>query len=111
MKRCTAMILLVLVLCPGAGYSAEPELPTQTQEPRLYDHYRSLKQMQESLAGRPLEEQTRLQPHLQRAEQQACDRLRREQQELVPKEEYRRQGGDEFLIFVLQFEQHCQTVK
>lgn len=111
MKRCTAMILLVLVLYPGTGYSAESDPPVQTQEPRLYDHYRSLKQMQESLAGRSLEEQARLQPHLQRAEQQACDRLRRERQELVPIEEYRRQGGDEFLIFMAQFEQHCQTVE
>ncbi len=111
MKQCMVMILLVLLLCPGAGYSAEPEPPAQVQDPKLYDHYRSLKQMQESLAGRSLEEQTRLQPHLQRAEQLACDRLKREQRELVPKEEYRRQGGDEFLIFVLQFEQHCQTVK
>jgi hypothetical protein len=111
MKQCTVMILIVLVLCQGAGYSAEPEPPAQTQEPRLYDHYRSLKQMQESLAGRSLEEQTRLQPHLQQTEQQACDRLRRERQELVPIEEYRHQGGDEFLIFIAQFEQHCLTVR
>lgn len=111
MKRCTVMILLVLLLCPGVGHSAAPEPPAQAQEPKLYDHYRSLKQMQESLAGRSLEEQTRLQPHLQRAEQQACARLNRERQEQVPKEEYRRQGGDEFLIFVLQFEQHCQAAR
>lgn len=109
MKRCTVMILLVLLLCPGVGYSAESEQPAQAQEPKLYDHYRSLKQMQESLAGRSLEEQTRLQPNLQRAEQQACDRLRRDGQERVPKEEYLRQGGDEFLIFIAQFEQHCQA--
>jgi len=109
MKRCTTMMVLVLVLCQGVGYSAEPEPPAQAQEPNLYDHYRSLKWMQESLAGRSLEEQTRLQPRLQQVEQQACDRLTRDGQELVPKEEYRRQGGDEFLIFVLQFEQHCQS--
>lgn len=111
MKRCAVMILFVLLLCPGAGYSAEPELPAQANEPQLYDHYLSLKRMQESLAGRSLEEQTRLQPHLQLAERQACDRLRRERLESVPKEDYRRQGGDEFLIFVLQFEQHCQAAR
>jgi hypothetical protein len=109
MKRCTAIILLVLVLCPGVGYSAEPEQPAQAQEPKVYDHYLSLKQMQESLAGRSLEEQTRLQPHLQRVERQACDQLRRDRQERVSVEEYRRQGGDEFLIFIAQFEQHCQA--
>jgi hypothetical protein len=109
MKRCTAMILLVLVLCPWAAYSAEPEPPAQAQEPKVYDHYLSLKQMQESLAGRSLEEQTRLQPHLQRVERQACDQLRRDRQERVSVEEYRRQGGDEFLIFIAQFEQHCQA--
>ena len=111
MKRCIVIILLVLLLCPGAGYSAESEQPAQAQEPKLYDHYRSLKQMQGSLAGRSLEEQTRLQPHLQRIEQQACDRLRRDGQERVPKEEYLRQGGDEFLIFIAQFEQHCQAAR
>lgn len=111
MKRCTLMILLVLVLCPGTGYSADPEPPAQAQEPHLYDHYQSLKQMQESLAGRSLEEQARLQPHLQRTEQRACDRLRRERQEHVSIDEYRRQGGDEFLIFIAQFEQHCQEAE
>lgn len=111
MKRCTVMILFLLFLCPGVGYSADPEPPAKAQEPKLYDHYLSLKQMQESLSSRSIEEQTRLQPQLQRAEQQACDRLKRERQEQVPKEEYRQQGGDEFLIFVLQFEQHCQAAR
>lgn len=111
MKRYTVMILLVLFLCPSVGYSAEPEPTAQAQEPQLHDHYRSLKRMQESLAGRSLEEQTRLQPHLQRAEQRACDRLRRDRQERVSIEEYRRQGGDEFLIFIAQFEQHCQAAR
>jgi len=105
-------LLLMFLLCPGAVYSAETVPPlTQSEEPKLYDHYLSLKRMQESLAGRSLEEQTRLQPQIQRAERQACQRLRRERQENVPKEEYRRQGGDQFLVFAQQFEQYCQTIQ
>ena len=105
-------ILLVVFLCPGSVYSAETgPPPTQAGEPKLYDHYHSLKRMQESLAGRSLEEQTRLQPQIQRAEQQACERVRRERQERVPKEEYRQQGGDEFLVFAQQLEQYCQTIR
>jgi hypothetical protein len=104
--------LLVFLLCPVTVYSAEAESPpTQTEEPKLYDHYLSLKRMQESLASRSLEEQARLQPQIHRAEQQACERVRRERQERVPKEEYRRQGGDQFLVFAQQFEQYCQTIQ
>lgn len=54
--------------------------------------------MRESLAGRSLEERTLLQPQVWRAEQQACERVRRERQERVPEEEYRRQRGGEFLV-------------
>ena len=105
-------VLLVFLMCPAAVYSAETEPPpTQTAEPKLYDHYLSLKRMQESLAGRSLEEQARLQPQIQRAEQQACERVRRERRERVPKEEYRRQGGDQFLVFAQQFEQYCETLQ
>jgi len=109
MKKC---VLFVVLMCPVAVYSAETEPPsTQTAEPKLYDHYLSLKRMQESLAGRSLEEQTRLQPQIQRAEQQACERVRRERQERVPKEEYRQQGGDQFLVFAQQLEQYCETIQ
>ena len=112
-------VLLVLLLCPVTVSSAETEAPpaeteaspTQTEEPKLYDHYLSLMRMQESLAGRSLEEQARLQPQIQRAEQKACERLRKERQERVPKEEYRQQGGDQFLVFALQLEQYCQTLR
>ena len=41
----------------------------------------------------------------------ACERLRKERQEGVPKEDYRREGGDEFLVFALQFEQYCETIR
>ena len=51
-------VLLVLLMFPVAVYSAETEAPqTQTEEPKLYDHYLFLKQMQESMAGRSLEAQ------------------------------------------------------
>lgn len=53
-----AFILLGILLCPVAVFSAESELPlAQAEEPKLYDHYLGLKRMQESLAGRSLEEQ------------------------------------------------------
>jgi hypothetical protein len=112
-------VLLVSLLCPVALYAAETEAPTaeteasptQAEEPKLYDYYLSLKHMQESMAGRSLEEQARLQPQIQRAEQQACERVRRERQERVPKEEYRQQGGDQFLVFAQQLEQYCQTIR
>ena len=104
-----AITLFVLLLCPFALYAAEAETPSTQQEPRLYDHYLALKRMQESLAGRSSEEQARLQPQINRAEQKACEQVRREREERVPKEEYRRQGGDQFLVFAQQLEQYCQT--
>jgi hypothetical protein len=105
-------VLLVLLMCPVAVYPAETEPPpTQTEEPKLYDHYLSLMRMQESLAGRSLEEQSRLQPQIQRAEQQACERLRKERQERVSEEEHRQQGGDQFLFFAQQFEQYCEAIQ
>jgi hypothetical protein len=79
------------------------------RKPRLYDHYLALKRMQESLAGRSLEEHARLQPEINRAERKGCEQVRRDRQERVSVEEYRRQGGDEFLIFIAQFEQHCEA--
>jgi hypothetical protein len=106
------LILLAIFLCPVTVFSAEPEPPpAQAEEPKLYDHYLALKRMQESLAGRSLEEQAKLQPTIQRAERKACDRFRKERREGVPKEDYRSQGGDEFLVFSHQFEQYCETLR
>lgn len=105
------MVLLVFLLYPMALYSAETETPPAQKEPRLYDHYLALKHMQESMAGRSLDEQARLQPQINRAERQACEQVRRERQERVPKEEYRRQGGDQFLIFAQQLEQYCLSIR
>lgn len=105
------LALLVFLLYPVALYAAEAEPPpTQTQS-RLYDHYLALKRMQESLAGRSLEEQARLQPQIDRAERRACKQVQRERQERVPKENYRQQGGDEFLVFAQQLEQHCLSIR
>lgn len=103
--------LCVLCIVPALCF-AEPETARpQTSEPNLYHHFLSMKRMQESLPGRSLEEQARLQPHLQRAEREACERLRKERRERVPKEHYRQQGGDEFLVFAQQFEQYCATIQ
>jgi hypothetical protein len=105
-------VLLVFLMCPVAVYSAETEPPSaQTEEPKLYEHYLSMQRMQESLAGRSLEEQARFRPQIQRAERQACQRLRHERQEGVLDEEYRRQGGYQFLAFAQQFERYCETIR
>ncbi|HEX5645888.1 MAG TPA: hypothetical protein VFX56_02860 [Nitrospira sp.] len=104
------LILLALLLSPVTLYAAEPDTAPVQKEPRLHDHYIALKRMQESLAGRSLEEQTRLQPHINRAERQACQQVRRDREERVSKEEYRREGGDQFLVFAQQLEQYCLTL-
>jgi|ERR1043165_3008339 len=107
----------LIVICGGlllsvGAYAAELEpAPQAAQEPRLYDHYVVLKRMQESLAGRSLDEQAKLQPQIQRAQQKACQRLRKDHQERIPREEYRRQGGNEFLVFSLELEQWCTMAR
>jgi hypothetical protein len=104
------LVLCVCLLCPVSLYAAEADAPrTPPEEPKLYDHYVSLMRMQERLAGRPLEEQAKLQPQIQRAQSRACEKLRKDHQERIPREDYRRQGGDEFLVFTLELEQWCQT--
>lgn len=105
------MILLTLLLCPMAVYSAEPETSSAQKDPRLYDHYLALKHMQESMADRSLEDQARLQPRINRAERRACEQIQRERQEGVSKEDYRRQGGDQFFVFAQQLEQYCFSIR
>ncbi len=103
--------LLAIFLCPVVAFSAETEpVPAQSEEPKLYDHYLDLKRMQGSLAGRSLEDQAKLQPQIQSAERNACKQIRKERREGVSREHYRREGGDEFLIFSLQLEQYCKTL-
>ena len=103
-------ILCLCVLNPVSLYAVEGDTaPTPPEEPNLYDHYVSLKRMQERLATRSLEDQAKLQPQIQRAQQKACEQLRKDHRERVPREDYRQQGGDEFLVFTLELEQWCQT--
>lgn len=84
---------------------------SQIQEPDLYDHFVAMEQTQERLSQLSPEEQERLQPAIRRAELKACERLRKDQQEGVREDDYRRQGGDEFVANVLQFERYCQTLR
>ena len=82
-----------------------------SEEPKLHDQYLGLKRMQESLAGHSLEDQAKLQPQIQRAEREACKQIRKERREGVSREDYLREGGDQFLIFSLQLEQYCQMLR
>lgn len=102
--------LCLILIMPVACWAESEPGKSEPQEPNLYDHYVSLRRMQESLAGRSSEEQSRLQPQIQRAERKACERLKKERQERVPKEQYRQQGGDQFLVFTQQYEQYCDTL-
>ena len=107
------MKLLVLCGClllPVISFASEIDTaPNPPEEPNLYDHYISLKQMQERLAGRSRDEQAKLQPQIQRAQRKACERLRQDHRDGIRRDEYRRQGGDEFLVFSLELEQWCQA--
>jgi hypothetical protein len=98
------------LLFPVISYAAEDDTsPAAEAEPNLHDHYVALKRMQERLAGRSLDEQAKMQPQIERAQRKACAQLRKDHQERVSRDEYRRQGGDEFLVFSLELEQWCQT--
>lgn len=103
------------MLCCGllsalSTYAAETDSPPETtQEPTLHDHYVALKAMEERLASRSPEQQAKMQPQIQRAQQKACQRLRKDHQEGIQRDDYRRQGGNEFLVFSLELEQWCAT--
>lgn len=88
----------------------EPSIP-QTQEPQLYDHFVGMQQTEEQLMQRSPEEQERLQLKVRRAELRACQRLSQDRQQGVQADDYRRQGGDEFVAYVLQFEKYCETLR
>ena len=103
-------LISLCLLFPVISYAAEDDTsPAAEAEPNLHDHYVALKRMQESLAGRSLDEQAKMQTQIERAQRKACAQLRKDHQERVSRDEYRRQGGDEFLVFSLELEQWCQT--
>ncbi|MDZ4733375.1 MAG: hypothetical protein SGJ16_07300 [Nitrospirota bacterium] len=105
-------VLLVLLMCPAAVYPAETEPPkTPAEEPKLYDHFVGMQQTEKGLSKRSNEEQARLQPQIRRAELQACQRVRQDRQEGGRDDDYRRQGGDDFVAYVLQFERYCETLR
>jgi hypothetical protein len=105
-------VLLVLLMCPAAGYSAETDPPKiSAEEPTLRDHFVGMQQMQERLSQRSPEEQGRLQSQIRRAELQACQRVRQDRQEGVRDNDYQLQGGAELLANVLQFERYCETLR
>ena len=116
MKTTSLCFLLILSVVPcWAESDSKNGLPesekAQAQEPNLYDHYLALQQMQETLSSRSLEDQTRLQPQLRLAELRACQKLRKEREDRVSNDEYRRQGGDQFVAFTEQFERYCETLQ
>ena len=87
-----------------------PALAETNPDKDMYGHYLSLQQLQVDLLQRSPEQQQRLQPQVRNAERQACARLRQEQSEGMPSGAYRRQGGDQFVAFVEQFDQYCKTL-
>jgi len=104
--------LCLVLIFPAAicWAEAEPE-KSQVQEPTLYDHYNAMKRLQEAAASRTIDEQARFQPLIQREQRLACEKLRKDHQDRVSKDEYRQQGGDEFLVFSWELEQWCGTLR
>ena len=109
MKKLGLCLALVLSAgpCPAETQSTH-EAPAN--EPKLYDHYLDMQQMQMKLGQRTFDEQQRLQPQMHRAELAACQRLKKDREEGVSSERYREQGGAQFYAFVQDFERYCQTL-
>ena len=105
-NTCPVFLFNIAVCLAETGPST-----SQIREPDLYDHIVAMEQTQERLSQLSPEEQERLQPEIRRAELKACQRLRKDQQEGVREEDYRRQGGDTFVANVLQFERYCETLR
>jgi hypothetical protein len=106
-------ILFLLVssrsLIPTVSAETEGGEPP-SREPKLYDYQLDLKSMLESVATHSLEEQATLQLRIRAAERRACQQMSNERRDGVPRVEYRRDGGDEFLVFSLKLEKYCQTL-
>ena len=110
MTKVGLCLALLLWSCPCLG-ETEYIGGTSNDEPKLYDHYLAMQQMQMKLSQRTLEDQTRLQPQIHRAEIAACQRLKKDREERVPVDQYRQQGGPQFYAFVEQFERYCETLQ
>jgi hypothetical protein len=110
MMKTFAMCACLIFQIAVCSAQTEP-YTTKTQEPVLYDHFMAMQQTQERLSQLSPEEQERLQPKIRQAELQACQRLKKDRQEGVRDEDYRRQGGVEFLSYVLQFDKYCETLR
>jgi hypothetical protein len=111
------LLTLLPTMCWAESESQKPEeqkpeeQKPEEQEPTLYDHYHAMKRLQEAAASRTIDEQARFQPLIQKEQRLACERLRKDHRKRVQKEEYRRQGGDEFLVFSWELEQWCGTLR
>ena len=104
------ILCVVVIMFPVAISLAQTE-PSVIQTPDLYDHFVAMQQTQERLSRLSPEEKEPLQPKIRRSELQACQRLRQDRQEGVQDDDYRRQGGDVFIGYVLQFEKYCETLR
>jgi hypothetical protein len=108
------LLILPATMCWAESESQKPEeqkpeeQKPEEQEPTLYDHYHAMKRLQEAAASRTIDEQARFQPLIQKEQRLACERLRKDHRKRVQKEDYRRQGGDEFLVFSWELEQWCE---
>ena len=107
----TFALSFIFVSMVAVCFAETGESTSQTREPDLFDHFMAMEQTQERLSRLSPEEQERLEPQIRQAERRACKRLRKDRQEGVRDEDYRRQGGVEFLGYVLQFDKYCETIR
>ncbi len=105
------ILLFSFILSCGVGLAETQPAGPQAKEPELYDQFVAMQETQEGLSRLSPEEQERLQSKIRQAELRACQRLRKDRQEGVRDEDYRRQGGNEFVAYALQFEKYCETLR
>jgi hypothetical protein len=105
------MLFFLFVLSCGAALAETQAIAPQTKDPELYDHFVAMQETQERLSRLSPEEQERIQPEIRQAELRACQRLRKDRQEGMRDEDYRRQGGNDFVAYALQFEKYCETLR
>ena len=105
------ILFFFFILSCGVALAETETTGAQTKDPELYDHFVAMQETQEGLSRLSPEEQERLQSKIRQAELRACERLRKDRQEGVRDEDYRRQGGNEFVAYALQFEKYCETLR